>query len=306
MLLAGVVFTSLLMYGQAAAQPAEDLNTLFTNLKAAEQAKDYSKILKLATESSRMARETIAKPMPTDKVDADTHKYQVEFAKQVETYSDYALFAAGLRAPDNAQKMEFYEALEKQSPNSQYIPQLNGTYVTALSQSSKKAQVFPFAEKAIAKDPNNEELLMILADGCMSRKQWDRAATYGAKLASVMNGHAKPEGMAAADWDKRRAALEGRGYWIAGMSYATSSKWPQADKNLRAALPLIKGEMTMYTGALFQLGVANYQLARATQNKSLLSQAIEFSTQCATFQSSYQDQASKNVWAMKQELRNWR
>lgn len=306
MLLAGMVLTSLLMYGQAAPQPADDLGTVFNNLKAAEQAKDYAQILKLATDSSRMARETIAQKAPTDSVDADAHRYRVEFAKQVETYADYALFAAGLRAPDNARRMEFFETLEKQSPNSQYVPQLYSVYLNALAQSSKKAQVYPFAEKAIAKDPANEDLLLVLADGAMTRKQWDRAATYGAKLASVMSGHAKPDGMPAGDWEKRRAMLEGRGYWIAGMSYATVNKYPQADKNLRAALPFIKEDMTMYTGALFQLGVSNYNLARATQNKTLMNDAIEFSRQCATFQSGYQDQASKNVWAMKQELRNWR
>ena len=41
---------------------------------------------------------------------------------------------------------------------------------------------------------------------------------------------------------------------------AAQQKYGPADKSLRAALPHIKGEAALYAEALFQLGIADYQM----------------------------------------------
>ncbi len=158
-----------------------------------------------------------------------------------------------LRTKDRAKLIELVDALNQQSPDSKYLPQLYGPYAAALGQTGGTAKAFQFAERVIGRDPANEDLLLILADGYMTRKQWDRAATYGLKLASVMSSHPDPNGVPAADWERKRAVLAGRGYYIAGMSYASAAKYPQADTNLRAALPYVKGDRTLLGGVLFYL-----------------------------------------------------
>ena len=195
MLLTGVVFASLLMLGQAPEVPADDLSTIFSNLKAAEQKKDTEAVLKLAGEVSKSAKAIIAQPAPTDADELATHKSRVDFAKEVDTYADYAVYVSALRAPDAAKRIEIFDILEKQSPKSEYVPQLYSIYVGALAQTGQSAKMYPFAEKAIQRDKTNEDLLVILADGAMARKQWDRAADFGTRLAAVMSGHAKPDGM---------------------------------------------------------------------------------------------------------------
>jgi hypothetical protein len=308
MSLSFVVFPLLFALGQnpAPVQPAtgsgDELRTAFDNLKSAEEKKDVDLIKKYAVESSQLARKALESAEPAQASEAEAWKAQMELARQAEPYADYALYTAAIKTRERAKVVDLFETLEKQSPKSQYVPQLYGVYLAALTQGGQASKAYDFASKALAKDPNNEELLLVLGDGAMTRKQWDRAAGYGLKVAAIMSSHPKPEGMAAADWERRKTLIAGRGYWIAGISYATLNKYPLADRNLRAALPLIKGEASLMNGALFYLGVADYNLARATQDKVMMKQALAFSEEAFKVGGQFAQSANQNVFAIKQEL----
>jgi hypothetical protein len=301
MQLTAIVVLSLLAFAQV--EPtSDDLKAAYDNLKAAEESKDIDAVKKWATESSRQARLMIKSAVPADPAEVAAHQSRVDFARQVETYADYALYVGALRAPDAAKRIEMFEALEQQTPKSDYVPQLYSLYAGALTQAGQQNRLYQFAEKGIVRDPNNEDLLAILAEGAMVRKQWDRAATFASRLTTVMSSHARPEGLPAGDWERRRSLMLKSGYYIAGIAYAAANKYPQADKNLRTALPLIEGDQQMTAAALFNLGVANYNLARITHSKPQMKDAVAFSEQCGKIRSPFQDQAIKNAWGMKQEL----
>lgn len=300
------VLAAALAPAQQAVAISDELHTKFSELKAAEEKKDAELVQKLAVELSQAARVVIKTPVPADETDAAALKSKVDFAKQVESYADYALYVQALRAPTAEKRIELFDVLNAQSPGSEYVPQLYSIYAASMAQTGQSNKLFAFAEKAIGRDGSNEDILAILADGAMARKQYDRAAGYGVKLATVMAGHNRPEGMAAADWDRKKSLMTGRGYWIAGISYATVAKYPQADKNLRAALPFVKGDDQMAGPALFFLGVANYNLARATQSKALLREAMAFSEQAAAIKGPYSQQAYTNANSMRQELMRMR
>jgi len=74
-----------------------------------------------------------------------------------------------------------------------------------------------------------------------------------------------------------------------------------ADKSLRAALPLIKGNDSMTGPALFFLGMANYNLGKMTMNKAKIVEAAKFSEQSAAIAGAYTDQARHNALVMKAE-----
>lgn len=284
------------------AQTGDELTTAYNNLKAAEEQKDVDAVKKWATGASQHARAIVKAAAPTDPAEVAAHQARLDFAKQVEAYADYALYVNALRAPDAAKRAEMFEALEQQSPASEYVPKLYGLYAGALGQLGQQPKLIQFAEKAIAKSANDEDLLAILSDHAVSRKQWERAAAFATRLATVMSSHPKPEGLPTGDWERKRTTMLSRGYYIAGVSYAMVNKYPQTDKNLRAALPLIKGDAQMTAAALFHLGVANYNLARITHSKPQMKEAVSFADQAAKIPGPYQDQAIKNAWNMKQEL----
>ena len=61
----------------------------------------------------------------------------------------------------------------------------------------------------------------------------------------------------------------------------TYGQYFEADKELRAALPLIQGNTAMTAPALFYLGMANYDLGRRTMSKARVPEAAKFSEQAA-------------------------
>jgi len=157
------------------------------------------------------------------------------------------------------------------------------------------------AEKAIAHFPDNEDLLLVLADTAMNRKQSDRALGYAQRLLAVLSRHPKPESTSSADWERKRSAALGRGHWIAGLVHSEKTDYAAADKDLRAALPLIKGNEAMMAAALFHLGVANYQLGRLMMNKARVLEAAKFSEQAAAIKGPFSQQAWRNALIMKRE-----
>ena len=105
--------------------------------------------------------------------------------------------------------------------------------------------------------------------------------------------------MSDADWEKKKATMVGEGYRIAGVVSGERAQYSAADKNLRAALPYIKGNAAFTAEALFYLGVSNYNLGKMTMNKAKVLDGAKFSDQCAALPGPYAEQAWKNSAIMK-------
>jgi hypothetical protein len=287
----------LLCAGPLLAAPGE-LEAAFKNLKEAESKKDAALVKKLAGEACALARQAAATAAPEDEDEKEVWKARVEYARGVELYTEYALFSAAVQAPP-AVTVELLAALEQQNPKSKYLDGAYGSYVVALNQMGEAAKIPAVAEKALESFPENEDLLLVLADTALSAKQNDRALDYAKRLVAVLGNHPAPEGVPAGDWEAKRNAALGRGYWISGMVRGEGKQFTEADSDLRAALPLIKGNDAMLSSALFYLGVANYDLGTKAKDKARVLEGAKFSEQAAAIKSPYAQQARTNAQAMR-------
>ncbi len=284
------------------AQQADELQKAYDQLKAAEAKKDPDELKKWALATSEAARKLAASPAPASEAEKQSWQQRVDWAKQVDTYTEYAMYALALQPGNPAKTVELVEAVEGLNPKSQYLGQLFGPYVYALSQIGQAPKILAAAERRVAHDPANEDILLILADGSMSAKQPEKALEYARKLTEVMQAKAKPEGMADADWEKKKKSALGRGYWIAGVVQADQKAYADADKSLRAALEHIGTDAAMLGPAAFYLGVANYNLGKTAKNKALMQEGIKFSDQSAGIAGPYQALAKKNAASMRTEV----
>lgn len=251
---------------------ADDMDDALAALKQAEPSKDAAKIKQLAAAVHAAALKLEATP-PADVADKDAYDARAKYAKEVDGYSEYALFALAVQSPGPT-ALDLIATLEKQNPKSQYL-----------------------------EDPG---ILMIQADNALTRNQLDRALAFANRMIASGNRKAPPEGVSAADWETRRTTALGRGYWIAGVVQGEKNLFKDADRNLRAALPLIKGNNAMMGPALFYLGVANYNIGKATLNKAKMLEAAKFSQDSAAIQGPYQDRAYRNALSIKTEAAQMR
>jgi hypothetical protein len=283
----------------------DELSEAFKALKAADEQKDTDLVKKWAIESIHLSNNVLKTAKPSDESDLAVWNTSQAYGKEVKAYAEYALDTAILRTTDPQKRVDLFETLEKESPACQYLPQLYGTALAAYAK-MKPDKSFAFAQRAIAKDPNNEDLLLVLAAGAYERKQFDTTVNYANRLVKVMTGHAKPEGVSSSDWEFRRTSMLGRGYWFAGMSYAARNKHPQAAENLKASLPFVKGEPQLVAAAQLTIGLSDYGLARVTREKSVMQEALRYTELAAQSNTAYAKQASQNAYAIKNELAKMR
>ena len=79
---------------------------------------------------------------PTD----DDAKHQLEYAKEVDEYSEYALYVVALKAQPK-DEVDLVDTLIKQNPKSQYLPEVGQRYFAALSKAGEGAKACPAADE---------------------------------------------------------------------------------------------------------------------------------------------------------------
>jgi outer membrane protein assembly factor BamD (BamD/ComL family) len=283
---------------KALAGGAGDVDLAYNNLKAVEGKNDPDGVAKWSAETSRLARKVEQSTQPSD----DDAKARIDYAKQVDTYSEYSIYAMVLKTTDPAKIVALVEPLEQRNPKSEYLSKSYGMYLNALRQTGQNDKAGAAAETEADRNPNNEDALLIAADYNMQRQNQDKALAYAAKLSEVMQAKTKPAELSDADWEKKKSTLLGAGYWMQGIVYSGQKKYSHADKALREALPLIKGDSQMLGVGLFHLGVADYELGKSTKKRALLQDALKFSQQSAAIKGPLQAQAQANVKAMGRQV----
>jgi hypothetical protein len=289
----------LLLVGPAVAV-ADDLEDAIQSLKDAAAKKDAEAVKKLSATIYPMTTEALAEAAPQGADEKKAWEDRVAYAKNARLYAESALAGTAVQsAPDVM--VDLLTALEQYNPKSKYLDAAYGQYLVALDKSGAKAKIPAVAEKGLASFPENDDLLLYMMETAVAKKQTDRALVYANRLTAAINKHGKPEGVPAADWDRKKNAELARGYFMAGVISADKGQFVPADKNLRAALPLIQGQPTMMGPALFWLGMANYQLGKMTLNKAKMLEAVKFSEQSMAIDSPYADQARHNALIIKDE-----
>jgi tetratricopeptide (TPR) repeat protein len=281
---------------------AGDIDAAYTNLKAAEGKKDAQAILKWSGQTSQIARKIVNDPKPAGE-DAEEWKQSVDYAKQVDTYTEYALYLAALQSADPQAVMMFTGTLEQRNPQSQYIPQLMEKYAASARQAKAMPKAVELGERAFSRNQFNSDMLLAMSDYYMQQKQAEKALRYSTKAVEVIATQAKPEGVPDADWEKKKSSVTGLGNWMSGVTLVGQEKYAPADKSLRAALPHIKDNDQLMAIALFHLGVANYKMGQTSKSKTQIADAVKFSEQSAAIKSPYQAQAQKNVKVIKTEFK---
>ena len=158
----------------------------------------------------------IAAPEPTNAIEKEDWPNRIKYAKEIEGYTEYALYATGVQA-EPATMVDLLGLLEQQSPKSKYLDQGYEAYLAALHQVGKDDAIPAIVEKAIVNFPNNPDLLLVMASGAQAKKQADRAIAFANRLVAAANSRQKPEAESAADWERQKSVWLGRGYWIAGV-----------------------------------------------------------------------------------------
>jgi tetratricopeptide (TPR) repeat protein len=278
-----------------AAMPPECVENAQQTLKAAELKKDPDLVLKWSVKTSELAQKVVASPQPTDADEVENWKARVDYARQVNTYTEYSLYATALGTADPKKQVALLEALQQRNAKSEYFAKAIDTLFVAYQKSGANDKAVALAQQTAAAGTPSEDMLLVLTDDAAKKKDGDKVHAYSAKLIEVMSSKPKPEGVADADWAKRKNTFVGLAYSMSGQQYLSDGKLPQADTELRKSLPLVEGNVAVKTEVLFYLGVANYKMEKVQE-------AYTFFKACAAVSSPFQATATKNLNAIKAQF----
>jgi tetratricopeptide (TPR) repeat protein len=273
-----------------------DLETSLATLKASEAKKDPDLVKKWSNSTGQIAQKEITAQMPKDE-DEEEWKKHIDYAKQVNTYSEYALYAMAIQTTDARKKVDLIETLQARNPQSQYMGQMLPLEFQAYRQIGDNDKASALAEKILATDPTNQDMLLVVADNSLQKgKNPEKVIAYSNKLIEIMNSKQKPDGVSDADWEARKKTVTGLGHYMIGKQYFNDKKYGPADKELRLALPLVESNVGLKAETLFMLGFSNYKMEN-------IMDSLKFNQQCAAIKSPFQAQAAKNVTVIKTQYR---
>jgi tetratricopeptide (TPR) repeat protein len=135
-----------------------DPEAAMQNLKACEARKDVAGVKKYAILASENARKVAATPQPKDADEVDTWKSEVAYAKQVDTYTEYALYRAAAESRDPKVTIDLGETLVQHSPKSEYAPKLDPVLFLAYRQAGANDKAVALAERVLATDRKSTRL----------------------------------------------------------------------------------------------------------------------------------------------------
>jgi len=281
-----------------------DVEEAYNNLKEAVSQKDAAKVKQLASEIIEVTVPGLAAPEPKEADEKEAWTQRVAWYKDIQNFAEYSLYSTAVQGTPEV-CVDLLGTLEQRAPKSKYMDMAYAQYFQALTKTGAADQIPAVAERALKSLPDQEDALAVLMNAAWA-KDHAKALGYADRLINAYNKAAKPEGMADADWQRKKAAGLGQAYYIGGMAYAEKQMNVQTDRYLRAALPYIKGNEAMMGAAYFYLGLANYGLGVQTNNKARVLEAAKFSEQAAAVKGQYSQQAWRNVQGMRDQAQKMR
>ncbi|MFN7994142.1 MAG: hypothetical protein U0Q18_11095 [Bryobacteraceae bacterium] len=275
-----------------AAIPPECVESAHQTLKAAELKNDPDQILKWSGKTAELAQKVAASRQPQNADEVENWKARVDYAKQVNTYTEYSLYATALQTQDPKKQVALLEGLQQRNPKSEYLAKSTDVMFIAYQKAGQTDKAIAYAEQVTNGGQPSEDMLLVLADDSLKKKESEKVHVYTGKLVEVMNAKPKPDGLADADWTKRKNTILGLAYYMGGKQYYNEGKFAQCDKELREALPLVESNANLHTEVLYLLGFANYKLQK-------IQDAANFYKACAALKSPFQAMANKNLIAIR-------
>jgi hypothetical protein len=283
-----------------AVDPA-DLDAAYDALQAAQAKGDSEAVRKYLPLSWDIATKTRQIPKPADPDDLADWARQMEFAKEVLTFTEYALSTEATQESDPQKKADLIKTLESRNPESKFlaIAKNDRPRIDLATLSPEKAVAL--AEQALVDDPDNEDFLVTVANYYIQREQdLPKVLSYSLRLLDLLPRKNKPDDVSAEEWAAKKAKYSGWANWMAGVIYAKQARYGLADRYLRASLGNLHEERLL-AGAYFYLGYANYAMAGEQRDKSRAIEAVRFDKLCAAIDGPYREPALKNLEVLRNE-----
>jgi tetratricopeptide (TPR) repeat protein len=199
---------------------------------------------------------------------------QLETIKDNQDYIEQSLMSAAYQQKDASKKAALLVRFANLFPDSPNSTQALAAAAFAYQQAQNRPKMLETANSALAKDPDNLGMLLLLADDYSEKgEQLDKAEAYAKKAASLCDTAKKPESVSDADWQKQTNLQKGLALSAMGQIDLQKKLNPAAVDSLTKAAPLLKSNAAVYARNQYRLGFAYLNLKKTAEAKQAFTDA---------------------------------
>ncbi|MGB7497700.1 MAG: hypothetical protein WBR26_27085 [Candidatus Acidiferrum sp.] len=209
--------------------------------------------------------------------------------KEDQDYVEQALLSGAYNAKDPSKKADCFVRFAKMYPGTPQGEQALMMAASAYQQAQNRAKMQEVANGALAKDPNNIDMLLLLADDYSEKgDQLDKAEVNAKKALSLVDTAKKPDGVSDEQWQQQTSVQKGWALSTLGQIDLQKKQEAQAVDNLLKAAPLLKSNPAMYARNEYRLGYGYLNLKKNAD-------ATKAFTEAASVDSPYKAMAQQKL-----------
>jgi len=235
-------------------------------VRAAAEKGDPDKLYTYGEKANSIIQTYKASPAPAgSNADEWAHSKSEKLAslKDDQDYIEQALLSGAYRAKDPGKKADYFMRFAKMYPDTPESEQALTMAASSYQQAQNRAKMQEVANGALAKDPNDIGMLLLLADDYSEKgDQLDKADAYAKKAASLTDSAKKPANLSNEQWQLQISIQKGLAFSTLGQVSLQKKLNAQAVDNLSKAAPLLKSNDTLYARNQYRLGFAYLNLKK--------------------------------------------
>ena len=235
-------------------------------VRAAAEKGDPDKLYTYGEKANSIIQTYKASPAPAgSNADEWAHSKSEKLAslKDDQDYVEQALLSGAYSAKDPGKKADYFMRFAKMYPDTPESEQALTMAASSYQQAQNRAKMQEVANGALAKDPNDIGMLLLLADDYSEKgDQLDKADAYAKKAASLTDTAKKPANLSDEQWQLQISIQKGLALSTLGQVSLQKKLNAQAVDNLSKAAPLLKSNDTLYARNEYRLGFAYLNLKK--------------------------------------------
>jgi tetratricopeptide (TPR) repeat protein len=255
----------------------DNFNNAVNMVRAAGEKGDVDRLFSYGEKAFRILQHFKAAPAP-EGTPADAWQQQkaqrLDGIKEDVSYVEGTLLNAAYQTKDAAKKADYLQRFATYFPDSPNTEQAMNMSAFSYQSAQNRTKMLEVANAALAKDPNDIAMLILLADDYSEKnEQLDKAETYAKKAIGLCDTAKKPDGVSDGDWQKQITLQKGLALSALGQVNIEKKDNLSAVKNLTTASPLLKSNAFAYARNQYRLGFAYLNLKKMPEARQALTEA---------------------------------
>lgn len=246
-------------------------------IRVANEKRDTDKLYSYGEKANAILQRYKSSSAPAD-ADAESwlrnREQKLASLKDDQDYVRQSLYSGAYNVSDPAKKAGYFERFAKMYPDTPEGAQAQAMAAISYQQAQNRPKMLEVANGALAKDPNNITMLLILADDFSEKgEQLDKAEAYAKKAASLTDTAKKPESVSDDQWKQQLTMQKGLALSALGQVDIEKKLNAQAVEQLTKAAPLLKSNPVTYARNQYRLGFAYLNLKKNAEAKQAFTDA---------------------------------